>query len=88
MSNDYQQKDNNGTLFKNDRKETDKHPNYKGDAIINGKPMWISAWVKEGKNGKYMSLSFTPKQQGGGGKPSNQSPSYSQKPPTEDDVPF
>ena len=87
MSNEYQQKDNNGTLFKNDRKESDKHPDYKGDAMINGKPVWISAWVKDGKRGKFMSLSFTPKQQGGGGKPSNQSSSHSQK-SVDDDAPF
>ena len=64
----YQQRDNSGTLFVNDRK-TDKNsklPDRKGDAIINGQEMWISGWLKDGKNGtQFLSLSFTPKEEGG-----------------------
>ena len=64
----YEQRDNSGTLFINDRK-TDKNsklPDRKGDAIINGQPMWISGWLKDGKNGtQFLSLSFTPKEEGG-----------------------
>jgi uncharacterized protein (DUF736 family) len=53
---------NSGALFKNDRKETDRHPDYRGDANINGKDVWVAAWIKESKNGKkFMSLSFTEK---------------------------
>ena len=63
----YEQRDNSGTLFVNDRK-TDKNsklPDRKGDAIINGQAMWISGWLKDGKNGQFLSLSFTPKEEGG-----------------------
>jgi hypothetical protein len=49
-----------GALFKNDRKEKPTHPDYRGDATINGTKYWVSAWIKEGKKGKYMSLSFRP----------------------------
>jgi len=30
----YEQKPNTGSLFKNDRKEADTHPDYKGSALI------------------------------------------------------
>ena len=52
---------NRGVLFKNDRKDTDNHPDYKGSININGEEFWLSSWLKEGKTGKYMSLSVTPK---------------------------
>jgi uncharacterized protein (DUF736 family) len=56
--------DNNmrGVLFKNDKKETDKHPDYKGSCEVNGEEMWLSAWIQTSKAGqKYMSLQFEPK---------------------------
>ena len=51
-------KNNSGVLFTNDQKGNDKAPAYKGKVNVNGKEMEIAAWVKEGKNGKYLSLSF------------------------------
>lgn len=80
----FEQKDNSGSLFKNDRKEKDSHPDYRGSAMIDGVEMWISAWLKEGKNGtKFMSLSFKPKdeqkpQAKGGGRGAD----------LNDDIPF
>ena len=60
----YEQRDNSGSLFKNDKKqEGDNKPNYTGQVTINGVEMWISAWLKDGQNGKWMSLSFKPKEQ-------------------------
>lgn len=58
MSN-YEQKDNSGSLFKNDKREKDTHPNAKGKAMIGGKMYYVSAWTKRDKNGNpYQSLSF------------------------------
>lgn len=57
--------DNNlrGVLFKNDKKESDNHPDYKGSAEIEGAEYWIAAWIKSGDKGKFMSLSFTAKEE-------------------------
>lgn len=57
----YEQRDNSGSLFKNDNKEKDTHPDYKGTVVIDGKTYWISSWVKTSGDKKWMSLSFTPK---------------------------
>ena len=54
---------NSGALFKNDRKEKPNHPDYRGDAEVDNVQYWLSAWVKEGKKGKFFSLSFQPKDQ-------------------------
>jgi hypothetical protein len=54
----YTPKDNSGTLFKNDKREKETHPNAKGTALIDGVEYYISAWTKEGKAGKFQSLSF------------------------------
>jgi hypothetical protein len=65
----FQQKDNSGTLFKNEDREKETHPHAKGSALIGGVEYWVSAWTKDGKNGKFQSLAFTPKQEktAGGG---------------------
>ena len=56
--------DNNmtGALFKNDKKETEKHPEYKGSCEIGGTEYWLSAWLNTSSKGvKYMSLKFKAK---------------------------
>lgn len=50
--------DNTNTfvLFKNNRKESDKHPDYTGTIELeNGKKLKLAAWIREGKKGKFMS---------------------------------
>jgi uncharacterized protein (DUF736 family) len=54
---------NRGVLFKNDRKEQDNHPDYKGSINVDGVEFWLSAWIKQGDKGKFMSLSIKPKEQ-------------------------
>ena len=56
-----EKKDNSGVLFKNDKKESEKHPDYKGNITVGGQDYWLSAWIKEGKGGKFMGLALSPK---------------------------
>jgi len=56
---------NSGALFKNDKKETANHPDYKGQINVNGVEYWVSAWIKPMKQDaskRYMSLSVQPKE--------------------------
>jgi hypothetical protein len=56
----YEQKNNTGSLFKNDKRTTDKQPHAKGRCVIEGVEYWVSAWTRERDNGeKWQSLSFT-----------------------------
>jgi hypothetical protein len=59
---------NKGVLFKNNKKETDKHPDYNGSINIDGTDYWLSAWINKDKNGNsYMSLSRGEAKQSVGG---------------------
>jgi uncharacterized protein (DUF736 family) len=73
-----------GSLFRNDRKESDTHPDYKGSALINGVDHWLDAWINTAKDGsKYMSLKMKPKEAQGGSRPQ---PTHDTD--LDDDVPF
>ena len=50
---------NKGVLFTNDQKGNDKAPNYKGKLNVNGKEYEIAGWVRQGKNGSFLSLSLS-----------------------------
>lgn len=58
----YDQKNMNGALFVNDRKEKDSHPDYQGSVTINNQQYWLSGWKKATRDGKkYLSLALKPK---------------------------
>lgn len=86
-----QRRDNSGSLGKNIRREKDTHPTHTGQCTVGGKDYWISAWVKDGRDGsRFFSLAFKPMEQRGG-----QSPSRPSNPPPapaddelSDDIPF
>ena len=59
----YEPKPGSFSLFKNDRKEKDSHPDYKGDGLdLQGNPVWVSAWLKHGAKGTFMSCSMQKKE--------------------------
>ena len=88
----YEPRDMTGSLFKNDRKESDTHPDYKGSALINGVDHWLDAWINTDRNGgKYMSLKLKPKE-ARGNPGSNATYGSGNRPPEpadlDDGVPF
>ena len=80
---------NSGMLARNDRKEKDTHPDFKGAINVDGKDYWLSAWTREGKPGgkmegrKYFSLSVSPKEQAAPA-PQKKATTFDQ---LEDDIP-
>jgi uncharacterized protein (DUF736 family) len=55
----YTQKENTGVLFKNNNKKEDKQPDYTGSILVGTKEMRLAAWIKEGKQGKFMSIKLS-----------------------------
>lgn len=51
-----------GSLFKNDRKSKDTHPDLTGSAMVDGVEYYLSAWRKTGAKGDFYSLSVRPKE--------------------------
>jgi hypothetical protein len=81
---------NSGVLFKNDRKEKDSQPDYRGDANVvcplceTRTEYWLSSWLKQGKKGRFLSLAFQLKDKA---KPAAQ-PAPAAAPNNDDDIPF
>jgi hypothetical protein len=52
-----------GILSKNEDRQKDTHPHYKGSLNVNGVDLWISGWLKtsEKTGKKFISLSVKPK---------------------------
>ena len=67
----YEMRPGSGSLFKNDKRTEEKHPNAKGKIMLpNGEVRWISAWTKTTSAGeKWQSLSIGELVEGGQPKP-------------------
>lgn len=95
----YEQRDNSGTFFINDRKETDRHADFRGSIQVEGKDYWLNVWNKDGPKGEYWSVSVTPKEKATGNSQarpitqgtsslSKKSPPVSNAEALDDDLPF
>jgi hypothetical protein len=74
------QYDNSGILFRVDEKNNDKDRDYRGELTVNGADFWLSGWIKQGKNGKFLGLSVKPKNETAG--------TSKAKPEFDDQIPF
>jgi hypothetical protein len=85
-----QNRDNSGTLGRNKRREKDTHPTHSGQCTIDGKQYWISAWIKDGRDGeRFFSIAFKPKMaREHSGAPSNPPQPGGQRDEFSDDIPF
>lgn len=79
----FEQRENTGSLFKNDKRESDNHPHATGSALIDGVEYWVSAWTKEGAKGKWQSLAFKRKEA-----KTNIAPHGVSMADMDDDIPF
>jgi len=84
----YVPKEGSGSLFKNDRKTTDNHPDYTGSIMVNNKEHYLSAWVKEGTKGKFFSVSIGKEKLPMGFKAAGSDELPKSEPFIDDSVPF
>lgn len=54
----YEIRELSGSLFKNEKKTEEKHPQMQGSCLIDGVEYFISAWTKDGAKGRWQSLAF------------------------------
>lgn len=78
----YEQRDNSGSLFRNDKGDNPKRPDYTGNAMVDGQMKRMSAWLKDGAKGKFLSVVFDePKQK-------DAKPAPKTAPDFDDEMPF
>jgi hypothetical protein len=80
----FQQRENSGTLFRNDKGDNPKRPDYKGDMNVGGVLYEIVGWTKDGSKGKFLSLSIKPKEDR---KPAPKKPAPAKSPDIFEDDP-
>ena len=78
----FEHNDMNGSLFKNKGKEPgDNRPDYTGDMKVFGHDVRLAAWVKDGKNGKFMSIKVSQQDE-------QRQSAQPTPPPVDDEIPF
>lgn len=81
----YEQKPGDFALFKNDKEGNEKRPDYTGNGLaLDGSRIKVSAWIKQGAKGKFMSCRFQAMTRG---EPAQQKQSQKYD-DTGDDIPF
>lgn len=55
-----EKKNNNGALFTNKKKQSEKSPDWQGNCVVNETEMQVVAWEKVSQKGeKYFTLAFS-----------------------------
>lgn len=81
---------NTGMLSRNESKEKDTQPDFRGQINVDGKEYWLSGWTKEGKAGgkmagkKFFSLSVQAKD----AEPARAAPAKATFDDPDQDIPF
>lgn len=81
---------NRWTLNKNKEKRDQSDKDYSGSVNIDGKEYWLNGWVKNGKNGPFISGTVRPKEPRGQAVPKRADPISTGRfnDDMNDDVPF
>lgn len=59
---------NTGVIFRNDNKQSDRHPDYKGHFTdANNVEHWFDGWIRQSAKGPLISFRVKPKDQSGSG---------------------
>jgi hypothetical protein len=88
----FQLNDGQGTLHRNDKAGVETRPDYTGSLNVGGTMYRLSAWIKEGKSGKWMSINaqisetYTAAAGDQGKRVSTKAPTGASK--VDDDIPF
>lgn len=85
--------DNRLAIWKNDKKESDTHPDFKGQGMVNGVEVWVSAWKrKDGANPNAPALSISVQAKDDvhkqGVDNASQAAQGNSEPEFDDDIPF
>jgi hypothetical protein len=85
----FEQRPNSGSLFINDRKEKETHPDLNGTLNVGGVDYYISAWQKTSSKGaQFYSLSVKPKSAPAQAAPAPLLRSAPSAPDLDDEIPF
>ena len=78
----WETREGQGSAFRNRRKESPTHPDFTGEAMLDGKLYWLSIWEKKDKNGNpWLSLALKVKDGKNPGKPGGKLEDDSDRPP-------
>ena len=91
----YELRELQGNAFGNRNKKTDKHPDMRGEFLLNGVPYEIAIWHKQGTKGPFLGFKISEKQERQEAAPRREDPiSTGRMPPRQNilpddsDIPF
>lgn len=82
---------NRGSIWKNDKKDKDTHPDFTGTINVDGKDYWLNGWRrKEGAAEKSPAMTFTvrPKESRDRNPNAGREHTTSATQPMDDEIPF